>query len=443
MAEEYSLDEYASANRGFTTYEKKNFLEKWQDRPGHKCNIFLHTKATIAEVYRHGFFRTYDEKDKTTGAVTRRVYFTTLNCHETIENSRKQNKRDAVTGLRVNPPCFCPMDKLSEWCKAQVFSGALKWTDKLFEFKGIAKNGKEEVKTIRVGGMYNGFGGDKLTQAQKDDLTAAGLDPREAWKDNGVGKQSAVIRCIDADNLEKGVMIAVQPSSVGDAIRKVIRDTKESRGDIDGSPVRNPYCIQLDYHKEEPVFSKKYEARMIEKIKADEAVRKLIVDTEPPALDIVIEPFNATKIRPMMEKACLIAGVPWDEIFKDARASADDAPDENQSGEDHEAPEPPTPPPAYTPKASAPSPLTPPVPELLECDNYPASCANNAMLRTDAKCNTCGKVYIAEPAPPPPPVRAKRSAAVAAPAVAVVPPAAAQRQAGDDADQGTGDEIPF
>lgn len=397
-----------------TKSTKKAYLEKWKDRPGHKVNLFLHTKAGIAEVYRHGFYRIGEVKDEATGETSRRVLFTTLNCHEDVSVSRRQNKRDA-NGARVVPPVHCPICKTAEYLRSKVTAGELAWTDPVFSLKGTT-----DTKVIRAGAFYNAFGGDKLTEGQKQELRNAGLDPREAWKENHSAKASIVLRVVDADDVEKGIQIAIEPTSVGDAIRKVIRDTRESKGDNDGNPILNPYCIQLDYDKNEMVFGKKYQARMIEKIKMNEAIAKLIRETEAPELGMLVEVHDPVSLRDLFEKSCLLKDFPFDQIFGNAKSPPKR---EEQGGEREPQPAPvarqaaPQSRPAPAPQAAPPAPKAAP---LYECDTEGCK---GLMKATDHSCPECKRVYIetAPPAPPSPPAPARQKRGEAQAVAAVTP----------------------
>jgi hypothetical protein len=421
---EFDLNEWSAG--GGSKFERKTFLKDWKSEPSHRINIFLHTKAGIAQCYRHSFWKVYDAKDKDTGVVTRKLQFTTLNCHEDLNVSYKQSKRE-IDGSRTVPPKHCPFCKLSEHVRTRVMNGDLSWTAPVFEFQGQDFKGNTITRRIFAGGLYGAFSGDKLTDEQKSSLRAGGLEPKDAWKENHVAKNNVVLRVVDYDDVAKGVQIAFQPTSVGDAIKKVIRDTKESLGDEEGNPVRNPYCIQLDYHKDEPVFSKKYEARHIAKNKMTDAVKALIVDTAAPDLGFVVEPFDAEKLRPSLEKACLIKGVPWDEIFADAKKVAEDGQDDGPPPERKT-----TPAPAAKAEIKA-APTQVAAEDECDCD-----VCGKPMKLTDKKCPHCGHVYEAEEAPPPPPpVKRSRSSAKASPA----PAKAAQREPGDDSEPT--DELPF
>jgi hypothetical protein len=417
---EYEMDEWLNGGKKF---EKKQFLEKWQNRPGKKVNLFLHCKAKPVEFYRHGFFRIVEDFNKETKVKSLKIRFAMLNCHEDIITSRRQNKREE-DGSRKFPPQACPMCLLSEHLRAEVSAGRISWTDAVFEIEAGG-----EVKSVTAGAFYNAFGGDKLTPEQKAELRTAGMTPNEAWKENHTSKGAICLRVVDADATDLGTQIAIETPLVGDVIKNVIRDTKESIGESDGNPLLNPYCIQLVYNDKEPVFSKKYRAIRMEKVKPSPEILGLIQDTDPPDLGNLADPFDALALRTLLEKSALIK-LPFDELFKNAK-KAEAKPEKPAEEKKAAAPAKPPAPPADRQLGEVHDPNHPsreaPGDEC-DCDDCGA-----VMKLTDPKCLKCGKVYAEEAPPPPPPQRRSRSAANK--------PATKQEPTADGGE--TGDGIPF
>jgi hypothetical protein len=239
------------------------------------------------------------------------------------------------------------------------------------------------------------------------------------WKSNHIPKQSTVFCCIDYDHVDKGLQVAIEPSSVGDKIRKVIKDTVESEGTEEGFIVNNPYCIQLDIDESIKGFDK-YVGRKIAKNRITPEIKELLAK-DPPDLSYLLEPFDPAALRVMMEDAALI-DLPFDEIFGSAKA-----PSTKHNVEQHKPAAPKTAPvskPVEQPAKKA-APVAPPQEDTVECDD-----CGKPMRMTDASCPHCGKVYE-EPAPPP--VKRTRSSVKAAPP---------SREPGDDSDEDDSD-VPF
>lgn len=414
------LDEFL----GHKTSERSGgkFLS-WRKRKDPKLITFMHTRSPLVALWRHGWPRIVELDDKETKQKYTDVWSGNFNCWESEDVLRRQYKRDK-DGRRTTPPVICPLCKMIEYVRTAVDNGQISWTDPLFEFKS-----DKTTLILHAGGIYNAFGDSDLTASQKDEMRAAGIKAREAWKENCNPKCSYLFTVVDAESPKDGVQFTIETASLGDAVKKVIREQMEALGEIDGHPYKRPYAIRWAYDENEPEFSKKYSALALPRIEYTETIKELITGT-PPDLSNIVARGNVASLRSAMEKACLF-DLPWDEFFAAAeklepqQARKDDFVDEEgepaRTSAAVAAPTPPAPvaPPAPAAataqpesmarrRAPAASPRQPPVyppgTVLVACDACKAM-----MSETEAECWSCGQKYdliddtAAPPAAPPPP----------------------------------------
>ncbi len=418
------------------------FLKGWKEKG--KLYAWLHTLQLPIGLWRHNFPQLIVREEKDTRKVIRNIWGQSFNCHEVEETLLKQHFRDKNTGRREVFPEACPLCRMIEWVYQEVRAGRLSWTDAVFDFRGA--DDKREDITLHAGGLYNAYSdfGNKLTDAQKEEMKKAGIFSSEAWKENAKAALSYVFTLVDNDDVAKGVQITIEKKSLGDCVKSAINDALESKGVEQGNPQLNPYCIEFVFDDSKKM-DKMYGARIIERIKLTNEIEELI-RSEPPDLTQVIAPCNLKELRANMEKHAVI-DMPMDLLFDvPAYHASDDAPpapEETESDKraidrikDHVAamrtPEVNTRAPAKTdaeiereaiqnePPAAAPSgrkmraPVPPPVEMGDPCDQCAAPMPKGAL-----KCEACGIEYEADDEPaPPPPKQVAPPKAVAPPAVA-------------------------
>ena len=405
------------------------FLNKWRQPVekkggGGKVNVWLHPKRLPIALWQHKFPKIVVRENRKTGEVTTNAWSGSFVCHEDENTLKAQYKRDRETGQRLSPPRRCPLCRMIEAVRQMVDDGKLKWTDKLFRFEG-----DEDNVVLHAGGLYNAFGRDDLSAEEKKELKEAKIvlgGDRGAWSQNAQAKMNYLFCVVDNANAEGGVQIAIETGLLGDKVKDVIADARESLGEEDGNPFRKPFCIQWEYRKDEQEFGKKYHARRMELMKLTPGVVKAL-QGPPPDLAEVLAPFNPDSMRAVLERHCLVKNMPWDEIFDveapEADGSAEDVAyqDPDGPGDHDEAPPP--------PKAKAKGKAPPPPPSdsepeveadeedddgLVECNKCEKGMAEDAL-----ECPHCGQHYdkagnmVAAP-PTPPPATRKRGSKVKA-----------------------------
>lgn len=380
------------------------FLSKWNKRNPPQVDVAFHRGSPVAtKVYRHGLQRLVPLQDRTTRKTVVKVWSDNAVCRETEDVLKKQNKRDDDGG-RLVPPVKCGICKTIEYVRSLVARGDLSWTDPVFRFKG-----DEDTVVIHAGGLYNAFSRDDLTDAERTEIGDANIKVREAWKENWMAKMNYIFRVAEFGKPDLGIQIAIETMLLGDKVKKVIRDKMEAEGDDEGNPIKNPYVVRWKYLPDEKVFSNKYDANAMPKLKLDAAMMELITNAPSPDITPLTEAHNPASARATLETHCLV-DLPWDQLF-DAKAA----------------------PPEVRPRptqAQVPGKAKEPEPEAeFGCDECGA-----AMKASDTKCKGCGHEYEVEKEeePPPPPKKElpkRSSAAKAAPAADPPPKPAAKAPA--------------
>jgi hypothetical protein len=285
---------------------------------------------------------------------------------------------------------------LLEYLRGMVRAEKLSWVEPAFKFEG---DDPDKSQVLTVGGLYNAFGGDDLTRQQIAELRRAGIRRDDAWKQNVNAKCSYVFSIVDNDEAEKGTQIAMETTSLGDSVKRVIRDQIEALGATEGHPLKNPYAIRWQYREKEQRFDEKYRALAMPKLAITPEIRDAIFDAPPPDLGPLVSRGNVASLRSVMEAKALI-DLPFDRLFSAAE-------------ELEQAPSPAEPSPAAKTsvskavpaalKADAPAPArrkAPPVKAEPTQPVYPAGTVTlpcdkcgATMAETDDTCWKCGQTY--------------------------------------------------
>ena len=385
-----SVDEFLDHTTGGGG-QRSNFLGNWRKEAPHKIVVALHTQVGLLARWSHNWPRIVVRTDRDTNAQRREVWGGQWVCHERELNLTKQRVRDE-NDVREYPPEVCPLCTMIEVVRAAVSRGELSWTEPVFRFQG---DDAEHEVVLTAGGLYNAFSRRDLSQEEKVELRKAGIRVSEAWRENTIARCQYTFAVVDIEHPENGVQITDEAEALGKAMQKAIRDEIDRNGGGEvgkqkGNPLRNPYPFLWEY-KEEEEFANKYRAVAMSASALPEAVRELIVDTDPPDLTQHMKPGNVAQLRADMERSALVE-LPWDEIFGEA---------EHRAARDGDAPEPAKP--AAKPEPAQPHPLGdddfPPEPstpaadeELYVCDH----CEFDGLHATDRECPKCKSTFDAD-----------------------------------------------
>ena len=291
------------------------YLTKWKATG--KVNTWLHTGSLPMSVWRHGGIpRIVVKENKQTGDAVRHVWSGDHVCHEPEDVLKAQYRHDD-DGKRTVPPQYCPICRLVEYCRHMCKSGRWDWLDKVFRFEA---DDPDETLTLFAGALwmtrrdFDDLEKDDVRKAKDAGLVIGGKGGGEAWKQNAYAGLKYLFLVVDDQHPESGVQKSFETSSLGDAVKDVITDARESKGVEQGNPLIHPYCIQWLYNEREPDPKKKYHARVIENVELSPAIEQLITG---PAPDVSrdIKPYNLAEMRAFLEE-CALVKFPWDQLFQ-------------------------------------------------------------------------------------------------------------------------------
>jgi hypothetical protein len=416
--QEYSTEEFLRHE----TKKRGEFLKgEWKENPGY-IDVWLHRKRPFASVWQHQIPRIDVRDDPNTGSPRRVIMPGSYRC---LEDEREvlidQYRRDKDTGRRKSPPVVCPICLFIEWVRGKVWDDELHWLQPVFDFDV----GSEKTRqVIRAAGMWGGYKLDRLSDAQKEELSDAGILPSESWRESIVAGLKYVLCVVDEANPARGVQIMKESQLVGDKIKQAIaKEIKRHPKDkAQGDPVRNPYALRIEYREKELSPMNKYDAFRIE-VDLTPQVEELITKTDAPDISMMEGNYSPKTLQAQLERVCQLDAVPWDDFFTgeaEKLLSSEQEEPKKKKQEQEPRREQPTrsdavgrtiarkeearsgrPESKVAPKAA---PKAEPNEEMCECD------CGKLMRASDTKCPHCGLEYEvdAEPAPSPPPLR-KRS----------------------------------
>ncbi len=324
-----------------------SFLGNWKKRDGAKVRVLLHTRAGLISV--HEFQWPKIKTREIDGVEVTAVWKGSFNSWETEDVLKNQYFRNDE-GERKYPPQICPMAIMLEEVDRLMREGKLPWHTLMFEFKGDDKEYDQKLFagaiTNKVKKIY-----DPKSKTPDDEKRVARKKGfpgvRDAWKTNLMSKVRYILTVLDFENPDDGIQIANETQSVGDKLKKVIRDRRTSEGEDEGNPLLNPYVLQISHHPDAEQFDRRYDVVPIGKLKPTDEMIELIKDKDPPNLERITAPGDIVALRASMEDHYV--GPPdlldFDYIFAKAEAlagieaedSSDDEGDDTETEEDEAA----------------------------------------------------------------------------------------------------------
>ncbi len=401
-----------------------DFLKKWKEDG--EVDVVLHPRALPAVVWSHSWYSVFVDKE----TKKEKLRFTRFNSMESEKVLKNQRFR-RPDGSREKPPEICPFSLTLEWVRAQIEEGKISWIDPIFD---IAAG--EDGEIIHAGGFCNLFGRDDLTDDELAELRKAGIRRDEAYTENGAARMQYVIPVIPYDEPSLGCVVAIETQTLGDKLKKCIRDRREDLGDEKGDPRTAPVVFRWVFD-EKKTFANKYDVKVMSSLPVrvdqlkDDAPETLVekmhqleaaLDSTPPSTNKITDPSNLVQLRKSFEKYWVHkVAPPWDELFARAMAAAKGTPaaqdpadfdtDEIEGKGDDEAD--PTSPSTGAPAQDGDA-------EEVECDK-----CGKGMPETADTCPHCGAKYVMDtakgymvlaPEAPPPKPRSRSAAAAARPA---------------------------
>jgi hypothetical protein len=310
-----TVDDFLN-HKGSDGYGLKN-LKGWAKNPGY-MNFWLHTKQMPSAVWMHRLAELVVRPDKDNpGHFKKNIWGRRHVCWEDEAILKKQHRRSE--GRREFPPQKCGICRLVEHVREMLLDGEIQDTDVLFKFEG--SDNEAENTVLHAGGLANVWKRD-MKDEEKARLRQHGIymgnSPNGkpgAWAENMTCKLNYVFAGVNHDNPGDGLQVDIQTQSLGDKVKKMIRNEIASKDD-DGNPFLNPYCIRFLFRAEEKKFDDKYDALRIDKLKLSPEIEKLIRG-EKPDISRFTKRFNQRELRAALEKHATDLGkqLPWDRIF--------------------------------------------------------------------------------------------------------------------------------
>lgn len=327
------------------------FFSKWKEKGS--AQVWLHTQRLPLAIWRHPFPMYVVVKDKDDKDIeVKHVFSKKFVCHED-ESVLTHPWRDKNTGEREHPPKRCGLCKFNDWLWMQI----LAWLDthtwdndekewkenkkgkgegidpctKIFEFESEAKD--SENVTMYAGGCCGFFGLKELPKEVSLAMKAKKIRGDEVWKQNASVKCESVMCIVNNDDIAAGVQIAVETQALGDKVKEEIQRVWKSN---EINIQKQPYVIEWGYNEKE-IFSKKYSATSIMKIKPSDRVLKLIRG-EAPDLTELKKTFDQQKMRATLEEHCLLEDVPWDDLFPSEKQEREWAKEDAEAEEEEKKP---------------------------------------------------------------------------------------------------------
>ena len=287
------------------------FLKKWKKCNPPKVIVWLHTLSSFQARWTHNWPRIATVEDSDTHTKTLEVKPGMWVCHESEDVLKNQFYRDKNDRIRKNPPKRCPICKMIEWVWQEIHAGNLSWVKPIFSFEGT--DGKSHV--LSAGGICNMFSNPNLNPNELAEMKKAGIYRTEAYKQNAMSKCGYIFVVVDNDDPKSGVQITMESKSLGEQMKKAIRDTidqiaiakridREQAANL-GNPLRNPYPFIWEY-KDKASFGEMYRVVALKDMTPDDVVSDLIMNEQAPDLSTFMTPGNVTHLRADMEKAALI-----------------------------------------------------------------------------------------------------------------------------------------
>lgn len=307
-----------------------SYLKKWKDDG--EVDVWLHPKAGVAVRWAHSFWHVTEKKEK--GEKVTVIWSYRFICHEKAVILGKQRYRTDENGgvpgngRREFPPQVCPECMAIEHFRDEVRAGRLSWTAPLFAWEL-----PDDTLTITVGGFCGLFSKDRneYSKAQLEEMNRARIEQSEIYEENATARCDYIMRVVADADPSAGCVIAPVADSLGRKIQKAIRDRIEAtnaRGippEKRYVPSRDTLCLRWKYDANQD-FDRKYEVVTLGENVPSEDVLAALADEPPPIADLV-SLGNVAQLRAQMEQHCLVKGVPWDTIFKQAERLGSDAGD--------------------------------------------------------------------------------------------------------------------
>lgn len=305
------------------------FLKDWKDEG--QIDVWLPPMLAPQPRWQHRFIHIQDAKPKDAkdgDAKVPTIMQFRWNCIEREAILRKYRFRFddggafAMNGTREHPPEDCPWDLFIEWVRTEIRQGRLDWMDPLFKLET-----DDDERIIRAGGFVGltRTPKEKLTGAQREDMRRNDVDQSEEYKSDGRPALDYLVRCVEYNDPQGGILKTSVGDTLGQLIQNEIRNritvTAKSRRPFD--PRRDWLCLRWIYNDAKS-FKEKYAIMTMTEEEPTREVLETLKDVPSIQDDI-----RKGDPRELLEKfqAAIVPGikVPWDELFGPAIERANKA----------------------------------------------------------------------------------------------------------------------
>jgi len=299
----------------------RGFLGNWKENG--RLDVWLHPGGSFAALWSHRWLRLV--KDRESELLILRGW--RWKCMEKESILKKQKYREDDDSREI-PPTVCPVCLLIEWMRVEVNEGRLAWTDEVFRF--TPEDESQEEAVLHAGGMTGQIGEafkkKTITRDDKVELRRAAIRGDEVYKEEVAARLQYVFTVVPHDDADGGCVIAIEPQTVGDKTKKVIRDRQEDDGKEKGNPLLNPYAFRWVYDANKE-FSAKYDVKPMLSLTPSDDVQAAF-DEDPPDIGDIIAAGNVAEMRLSMEASwCGKIDPPWDDIFGPAEEAVKGTPE--------------------------------------------------------------------------------------------------------------------
>lgn len=325
------------------------FLGNWKEDG--RIDIWLHPNGSFAALWSHRWIRLVKDKESE-ALIVRGWRWKCMEKESILKKQRFRNEDDS----REYPPEICPLCLLSEWIREQVNEGKISWTDVLFRFE--PEDDDSEVVEFHAGGLtgqiQKAFKDKSLTKDQRKELRSAGIRGDEIYREAMAARLQYVFTVVKHDDPDDGCVIAVETQTLGDKMKKAIRDRREDLGDK-GNPLEHPYAFRwlFDDNKE---FAAKYDVKPMTSLELNDDIQA-VFDDDAADISELLKAGNVVEMRTSLESAWCGPSKckpPWDDLFGAAEeavkgtpageaptdfeygSNVDDGPDEDEADDEDE-----------------------------------------------------------------------------------------------------------
>lgn len=281
-------------NRTRGAFDDNLITEKHLKDAG-SLTLWLHAKAAINVRWCHQWWKRIQVDDKQTGRKEWRCFFTRINSHER-DDQVLINQYRRKKGQRV----YAPEDAFGKLCESiyqAVRAGSLSWVEPLVRFDS---DRRDEIKIVRAGDFYGGFGDRDLDDDQLEELKAAGVFVKDAWKQSLSASARYAFCVVNEDDVGGGNKVFDVNDGIGRRWQRAIEGAIADFGPEKGNPKKTPYPFKVAYD-ENAKGADKYAVRALVGKAATSEMLDLIREEDPADVSDLVALYDPDELRASIE----------------------------------------------------------------------------------------------------------------------------------------------